>query len=201
MNVFKSATIFENNKDEYVNKTYNQFKSYNTLPKNVAKKDFKIKENEFPELSTPIKNNSSNTKTFTFLLKEEEPIKVEVKTEDIVPPGWTLYKYAKKNNDLFGKSSKLISKIENPIIDKNQEIVKLKVMLNESDEIINALTRLHEKRTNKYKELWGEDEWEQMFNCPNYDYEYFDRLDEEYEVEQNKINEEQYNNYEEHDDY
>lgn len=186
MNVFKSSNMFEN-------KPYNQFKSYNNI-KIESKKDFEIKENEFPELSIPIKNNSNNTKTFTSLLKEQESIKVEEKTEDIVSPGWSLYKYTKNNNGIFGKCSKLTYKIENSIIDQTQEIVKQ----NEEEAITNALTCLHEKRTNKYKELWGLDEWEQTFICPNYDYEYFDKLDEAYELEQNQIYEEQ---YEEYDDY
>ena len=63
---------------------------------------------------------------------------------------------------------------------------------------MNALYILHEKRTNEYKELWGEDEWERMFIFPNYDYEYFDKLDEEYEDEQEKLNEQYYVEYEDY---
>ena len=77
---------------------------------------------------------------------------------------------------------------------------KEKKMLNEAEEIIIALSLLHEKRTNEYKEFWGESEWERMFVCPNYDYEYFDKLDEAYEIEQHKLNE-QYNNEDYDDDY
>jgi hypothetical protein len=203
MNVFKSSNIFENKKDEYVNKPYNQFKSYNTASKVSQKKDFEIKDCEFPELSSPSKNNSDNKKSFSSLLKKEEPIKtikIEEKTEEIVPPGWFMYKYRKLNSKFYGNYSKLTSKIENDIIDYKNT----KVELNECEEIINALSYLYEKRTNKYKEDWGEDEWEQMFIYPNYDYEYFDKLDEAYEIEQNKIIEEQqddYNDYEEYKKY
>ena len=74
-------------------------------------------------------------------------------------------------------------------------IIKFKeVEVNEAEEIIEALSFLHEKRTEEYIELWGEEEWERMFIFPNHDYEYFDKLDEAYEIEQNKINE-QYSNY------
>ena len=69
-----------------------------------------------------------------------------------------------------------------------------------SSEIFNALSLLHEKRTNEYKELWGEAEWERMFICPNHDYEYFDKLDAAYEEEQAKINE-QYCNNNDSEDY
>lgn len=202
MNVFKSANIFENRKDEYVNKPRNQFKSYNdTAPKVLQKKDFEIKENEFPELSSPIKNNQDNTKSFSSLLKKEDTnnvTKIEEKKEEIVPAGWSMYKYSKLNNKFVGKCSKLTSKIENIVIDKNTE----KIMLNECEEIINALSQLHEKRSNKYKENWGEDEWEKTFIFPNYDYEYFDKLDEAYELEENKNNEEQYyDDYEYYEEY
>lgn len=200
MNVFKSANIFENRKDEYVNKTRNQFKSYNdNVTKASQKKDFEIKENEFPELSSPVKNNSDSTKSFSSLLKKEESNNVIKIEEEIVPAGWCMYKYSKLNNKFYVKCSKLTSKIENNVNDK-----KSKIILNESEAIINALSYLHEKRSNKYKEDWGEDEWEKTFIFPNYDYEYFDKLDEAYEIEENKINEEDYNNYndyEEYDDY
>jgi hypothetical protein len=39
-----------------------------------------------------------------------------------------------------------------------------------------------------------------MFTCPNYDFEYFDKLDEAYEIDQYKLNEQYYNN-EDDDDY
>ena len=74
-------------------------------------------------------------------------------------------------------------------------------MLNETEEIIIALSLLHEKRTNEYKELWGEAEWERMFICPNYDYEYFDKLDEAYETEQYNLNSQYSDHYEASDSY
>ena len=45
------------------------------------------------------------------------------------------------------------------------------------------LADLYYKRTNEYIELWGYDEWEKMFISPNYDYNYFDNLDEIYNIE------------------
>jgi hypothetical protein len=53
-----------------------------------------------------------------------------------------------------------------------------------------ALVTLHEKRTEEYIDLWGYDTWEKMFRFPNYDYEYFDKLDEKYEEEMEKAREE-----------
>jgi len=57
------------------------------------------------------------------------------------------------------------------------------------NDIINSLVLLHEKRTNEYIELWGYDEWEKNFRFPNYDYEYFNKLDELYEEELEMENE------------
>ena len=33
--------------------------------------------------------------------------------------------------------------------------------------------------------MWGYDTWEKMYRFPNYDYEYFDKLDELYEEREN----------------
>ena len=50
-------------------------------------------------------------------------------------------------------------------------------------DVIYTLSSIHEKRTQEYIDRWGEDEWNKMFRFPNYDYEYFDKLDELYEDE------------------
>ena len=182
---------------------YNQFKNYNSTPVPV-KKDFEIKEDEFPDLAKPVTNNTNNVKSFASLLEVKEEVKEEIKNDEeelIIPPGWSYYKYTKFKNEMCGDvCSNVITKIQKPIITKKYEIEKPKKVLNETEEIVIALSLLHEKRTNEYKELWGESEWERMFICPNYDYEYFDKLDEAYEDEQYKLNE-QYNDDDYDDDY
>jgi hypothetical protein len=47
------------------------------------------------------------------------------------------------------------------------------------------------KRKEEYKEIYGEEIYENMFLCKNYDYEYFDKLDNEQEerMEQQKYHE------------
>ena len=189
---------------------YNQFKSYNSTPV-VIKKDFLLKEDDFPDLATPVTTNVSNVKSFASLLKKDEEIseKDESKNEEIdeiIPPGWSYYKYTRFKNGLCGdKNSEVTTKIEKPFININTkfEIVRQKLVLNEAEEVYNALTLLHEKRTNEYKELWGESEWERMFICPNHDYEYFDKLDQAYDAEQAKLEEQYYNNNdsEDYDNY
>ena len=175
--------------------TYNQFKSYKPFVKVITKKDFLLKEDEFPDLEFSVKNNDNiNVKSFAFLLKKDEEKEKEIvedAEDEIIPPGWSCYKYTKFKNGLCGdKNSEVTTKIQKPFIniDKNSEIVKPKMILSEAEEIIIALSLLHEKRTNEYKKLWGESEWERMFMCPYYDYEYFDKLDEAYEIEEAKLN-------------
>lgn len=196
MNIFKQN-------DDYINKPkYNQFKSYNSAPI-VTKKDFEIKMDEFPDLASPV-NNNNNSKSFSSLLKKEEVKNVEDKkeiVEYIIPAGWSCYKYTKINGFGGGIYSKNITNIEKPVLQKNNEILEKKVALNEEEEIINALQIIHEKRTKKYKELWGEDEWEKMFIFPNHDYEYFDKLDEAYELEQEKLYEKYYKDYNDYTEY
>jgi hypothetical protein len=188
----------ERERDEYDNKpkypVYNQFKNYTSTPAPV-KKDFEIKEDEFPDLAKPVKTTSNNvkSKSFASLLEKKEIIKeIEEEEELIVPPGWSYYKYTKFKNRMCGdKCSKMTIQIQKPFTEKKYEIKKPtpKVELNETEKIIEALSILHEKRTNEYKELWGEDEWERMFVSPNYDPNYFDKLDEAYEIEQYNLNE------------
>ena len=154
------------NKPKY--QTYNKFKSEDKyIP---PKKDFQMKDNEFPELSpSNLVNKSSNI---------EQPL---------VSSGWSSYKF--DNTQFKLNESVTTSPTPTPIISKNE----INKNVNEVEEIIEALSFLHEKRTEEYIKLWGEEEWERMFIFPNHDNEYFDKLDEIYEIEQNKINE-QYSN-------
>jgi len=162
------------NKPKY--QTYNKFKSEDKyIP---PKKDFQMKDNEFPELPpSNLVNKSSNI---------EQPL---------VTSGWSSYKVDHtqfKLNEPF--TSKPTSKLTpTHIISKKEKEKEINKNVNEAEEIIEALSFLHEKRTEEYIKLWGEEEWERMFIFPNHDYEYFDKLDEAYEIEQNKINE-QYSN-------
>ena len=165
----------EHSKRDFDNKpryqTYNKFKSEDKyIP---PKKDFEMKANEFPELSP------SN------LVKKNDSIE-----QPLVTSGWVSYKLDHtqfKLNESYTSTTKA-----NSIISKNEN--ETKSIVNEAEEIIEALSFLHEKRSEEYIKLWGEEEWERMFIFPNHDYEYFDKLDEAYEIEQNKINE-QYSNY------
>jgi hypothetical protein len=49
------------------------------------------------------------------------------------------------------------------------------------------LCNLYEKRTNEYIEMYGYDTWEKKFRYHDYDYDWVDRLDEEYELRMEKL--------------
>ena len=216
MSNFKSNNkfdVFNKEKEkekEYDNKPkYNQFKSYSSSTPVPVKKDVEMVEEAFPKLSKPVKTtintNNIKSKSFASLLEKEE-IKEEIKKDEEeeikILPGWSYYKYTKLKNKMCGdKCSNVTIKIQKPLIPINYEISKEKKPLNEAEEIILALSLLHEKRTKEYKELWGESEWERMFVCPNYDYEYFDKLDEAYEIDQYNLNEQYYNEDDDEDYY
>jgi hypothetical protein len=64
--------------------------------------------------------------------------------------------------------------------------------------VLDSLVELHEKRIAEYIEMWGEDQYDTVFTFPNYDYEYFDKLDELYQ--QNTYEENSDNDNDEYDD-
>jgi hypothetical protein len=55
--------------------------------------------------------------------------------------------------------------------------------------IMKALVDLYENWKKNYINTWGEEEYERQYLFPNYDYEYFDKLDEKYEMEMLKLEE------------
>ena len=67
--------------------------------------------------------------------------------------------------------------------------------------VLYSLCNLYEKRTTEYIEMYGYDTWEKTFKFHNYDYEWVDKLDEEYEVEMEKLFDEEHDYVSEEDEY
>lgn len=135
----------------------------------------------FPELlnsKTKIIENTHN-----FLEKLKTNVKVETPIKHCIKQGWTELSLDKVSN-----STIMISNI------KKYEYVKTPQDF--AYDVLDHLVCLHEQRKNDYINCWGEDEWEQMFKFPNYDYHYFDKLDEIYEKKytdsENKIENEDF---------
>jgi hypothetical protein len=166
--------IKKNNEKERIFKS-NNFKKINENEKNLS-------EDNFPELVVESKNSENNNlpiqkNSISFL----DTIKKEIihEKKNIITPGWvniTFDKKIRKSKFEYGISN-------NYIINKTQEELV--------DDVYYALSVLYDKRINDYINLWGYDEYENNFLFPNYDYNYFDKLDEKYYEEEmnNKENE------------
>ena len=144
--------------------------------KNKQKIDMEnnLKIENFPELMNRDKVNksvdNSSKESITFLEKlkiQNTPNNNLTNNDDNVEPGWVLLKKEKGTNKTIVKYG----------------FHKECNSQNFTENVLNSLVEMNEKRKKEYIDLWGEDEYEKMFLFPNYDYDYFNRLDELYEEE------------------
>ena len=106
--------------------------------------------------------------------------------EEYILPGWLAMKRDKETNKIIKKYG------ETTIFEKTNL---------SHYEIIGKLCVLHDKRTKYYINTWGQDEYEKMFRFPNYDYDYFERLDEAEEEELEQLREFELMKYYSEEDY
>ena len=190
-NIFKtnsrfSSLIEENEKDKkpiiLKNENRRQNNDHVRRYREIEEKTFKglgekekktaplISINDFPELiSINNKKISSNQMNFLNLIKKAE---TKCKEEKII-------NQIKLDKNLKPES-RLLKKDLSPAY-REEEIKEV------AYEVFKKLEELYEKRTNKYIELWGYDEWERMFMFSNYDYQYFHKLDKKYAEEMEEI--------------
>jgi len=64
--------------------------------------------------------------------------------------------------------------------------------VDKTHQINTILEKEYESRTGEYIDMWGNDMWEQMFIIPDYDYDYFEDLDELDDEENELTDEEEY---------
>jgi len=131
---------------------------------------------EFPELQIKKKEciTLTNTKSSNFIdaikmsnLVINEEITNENPGEDNIPPGCLCIKFDKITNKqvwLYG------DKTSNNEVTKNEEKPYF---------IFQRVVELCNNRKNEHIKNWGIEEYDQMFKFQNYDYEYFDKLDEQ----------------------
>ena len=143
----------------------NIFKPQNNLKKKeVEENNKKLLIENFPKL-TIIDNNISFLNKVKTKNEKKKTIEKDLDFKNL-KSGWILLKKDEKTGKIIKKSKE----IEN-IQDLNYKTE------NENINIINSLVNLYEKRTEDYIESWGEDEWEYMFKFSNYDYDYFNKID------------------------
>lgn len=141
----------------------------------------------FPELIT-LQNTVQEDSSMNYLNKlqnigKEHKTKshnVDIDLEyDNLKPGWALAKKDPITGKIIIKHKPSLDPVPR---EKTQQEIGL--------DIINSLVELHKKRTDEYINMWGYDTWEKMFRFPNYDYDYFNKLDELYEEMENEYSDE-----------
>jgi hypothetical protein len=153
-----------------------------------------MKETEFPEMKSGNPSHRDSKPTGFAAMDYKSKI---VET-DAVPPKEAFSSYRWGTTKYYKDRS-------NEIITEKNEI-PLKVYVPTSPYYSSAATATHQmvtrwdKYTDRYIELYGNDIYDHYHSFPNYDYEYFDRLDEQYESEQKQYEEDAFNEYLEDDE-
>ena len=153
-----------------------------------------LNDNNFPTLTAnndkPTNNTNVRPENINFLEKLTAVI-IEKETditnlEEYILPGWLVMKRDKDTNKIIKKYGKMTTFEKTNL---------------SNYEIIEKLVVLHDKRREDYINTWGQDEYEKMFRFPNYDYDYFERLDEEEEEELEQLREYELLKYYSEEDY
>jgi len=158
------------------------------LEQEKKKKETEAQKNlaaeNFPDLINNSKNNNkNNSKNNTSSYIEKAMVqKNETPTEiNQIKPGWVEVKRDPSN------PRKLIYTYGESTYKEDSEFItsdKSKL----EPQVLDALVKLHNKRTQEYINMWGYETWEHLYRFPNYDYHYFDKLDEKYEEEMEENN-------------
>jgi hypothetical protein len=199
--ILKNTNIGVSTKNNLLEHSYNNFKTNRFVSKQVnEERNKKQREDEFvksldclttfPELQTKknIKKHTSDgetetTQTINFVdamkMKNDVPTKTENSSEsensDYVPPGCVCIKYdkvVKKPVWIYGKNTNNFSSEKKQVTEEDED----------PRHVFQRLVNLHQNRKYEYIRNWGIDEYDKMFLYQNYDYEYFDKLDEQIEM-------------------
>ena len=185
INRFKDSPIVQDRKRYNQNdrNNYNYKNSYAppSLKREKKELDLNIISSEihFPELAALKPNNTIKNKEtveqpvklYSDIVEIEKTNEDNVEKENKLKPGWVILNKLDKyeSNDNFIDSTLLMEKMK----------------------------QLYEKNKKEYIKIYGEDNYEKCFKFPNYDYEYFNRLDYLYELEMEAL----MNMNNENDDY
>ena len=188
---------FENNEDYKKRTILEQARKKEEVEKLEIDKINKMLDdpNSFPDLLGIKKNTSSQINYTSFSeklknnLKTETEPEIDKEKEKVLPkPGWTSIIRDPKT----GKTSVVSNYIEKkPKVKTDNEYAMA---------VLTALCDLHEQRTQEHIDRYGYDAWERTFRDPEWDHEYFDRLDEEYEEEMERERKKEMRELEEEED-
>ena len=176
-NIFESRYETKEYKEERIKRE--NLKKEEEKRKKVEEEKKNLAEDNFPDLSKKVTTNNNQKNIISYSEKAAKIPQNEVKQviENNVKPGWVEIKRIVTKDHKF----KLIYTYGDSVDEEN---VSKKSNDNSDYPVLEALVNLHNKRTKEYIDMYGYDTWEKMFRFPNYDYEYFDKLDAEYEMEE-----------------
>ena len=214
----KKPAIVKNNEPK--TSTFNNFKSNSSGYKSSRHQDevdyrmFKEEKNKkqkeedivkaldisnFPDLKTSTSSSiSKNTKekdktSFADMMKnntqnlEEDGniICINNEEDEIVKPGWVCIKQDNKTKQPIWVYGNCCSKVDET------------VTIEDPYYAFERLVTQYQKRKNEYIKTWGYEEYDKMFLFQNYDYEYFDNIDENYDdfYKITNTSDYEYNNY------
>ena len=162
--------------NRFVSKQVNDERNKKKLTDNFIKSLDSL--TEFPELQIKkkecvnLKNNNSTT--FMDAIKMNHLVTNELdnngsKSEENVPPGCVCIKFDKTSNNHIWVYGENASKKEDTevVVEENPYFV------------FQRVNDLYNNRKNEHIRKWGIEEYDKMFMFQNYDYEYFDKLDDE----------------------
>ena len=151
----------------------------------------KLKQKENPLQTTTETNDKSLEKPFISFSEKLKQVDIVIETKvNEIPYGWAVIKrdpITKKQITEYNKEYENdLKRAED--LEKKQWPVK----------VLGALVDLYERERDTYINKWGYDAYEEKYLDPDYDDEYFDRLDEAYaasesEEEYESEDEEEYN--------
>jgi len=131
-----------------------------------------LKIENFPDLVIKTKKELQQpSMNFVEIIKKEEEKDSNLTDKDNdlenLKEGWILFKHDPITRKSITKRhpNDILREIE----EKQNSVKSQQEIINENmNEIIKALSELHERRTNEYIELYGYDTWEKMFKFPGW---------------------------------
>ncbi len=181
----------KNNKNANINISNQRNNFSEKLKKPIIKQELNIiNSDNFPELKSVFKNietinkDSQGLNYFNKLLNinNSSEKEINIPIDNFVPDGCVSITMD-KNNKCIWLSGKNV--LVNKIYNEKEECYKA----------IERVVNLYRERKNKYIKNWGIDEYEKMFLFPNYEYDYFDKIDEMEELDDYYYSEDNYNDY------
>ena len=173
-NDYKRDTDYKRDNDYKRDTDYKRDNDYKNEFKKAEVHELTL--DNFPSLTTPIEKNTistnninTNITTYIDKLKIEQIHNTDV-DEKYIQPGWIVIEKNTNNKTVFNRNKHDEHK------DKHKKEEDY-----DCNQIIDNLIYNHTKFVDNYIESWGEDEYEKIFLFTNYEYGYFDRLDQEYE--------------------